>query len=60
MRDRTAAQRPRRGSRQIVVLATRQNRHPVHAATGTFKTSACRQETKLHGVHTDFPARRES
>lgn len=36
------------------MLTTRQNRHPVHTATGTLKTSACRQKAKLHGVHTDI------
>jgi len=37
------------------VFATRQNWHPVHTATGTLKTSACRQKAKLYGVHTDIP-----
>lgn len=56
MRDRAAAQCPRHGNREIVVFTTRQNWHPVHTTTGALKTSACRQETKLHGVHTDIPS----
>ena len=55
MRDDATAQSPRDGSCEIVVFTTRQNGHPVHTTTGTLKTSACRQETKLHGVHTDIP-----
>lgn len=38
------------------MFTTRQNWHPVHTATGTLKTSACRQKTKLHRVHTDIPS----
>ena len=55
MRDGTTAQSPRDGSCEIVVLTTRQDWHPVHTTTGTLKTSAGRQKTKLHGVHTDIP-----
>lgn len=38
------------------MFTTRQNWHPVHTTTGTLKTSACRQKTKLHGIHTDIPS----
>lgn len=55
MRDGAAAQRPCHGGCEIVVFPTRQNWHPVHAATGALETSACRQKTKLHGVHADIP-----
>lgn len=55
MRDDTTAQSPRDSSCQIVMLTTRQDRYPVHTTTDTLKTSACRQKTKLHGVHTDIP-----
>ncbi len=55
MRNNTTPQSPRHCGCEIVVLTTRQNGHPVHTTTGTLKTSACRQETKLHGVHTDIP-----
>lgn len=37
------------------MFSTRQDWHSVHTATGSFKTSACRQEAKLDGVHTDIP-----
>jgi hypothetical protein len=37
------------------VLTARQNRHPVHATTGTLKPAAGGQEAKLHGVDTDIP-----
>jgi hypothetical protein len=56
MRDSAAAQRPRDGGCEIIVLTARQNGYPVHTTTSTLKTSACRQKTKLHGVHTDFPS----
>ncbi|SIF83189.1 Uncharacterised protein [Mycobacteroides abscessus subsp. abscessus] len=56
MRNRAPTQRPRHGSCEIVVFSTRQNRHSVYTATGTLKTSACRQKTKLHGVHADIPS----
>ncbi|STZ43639.1 Uncharacterised protein [Mycolicibacterium gilvum] len=56
MRDRAPSQRPRHGSCEIVVFTTRQDWHPVDTATGTLKTSACRQNTKLHGVHTNIPS----
>lgn len=38
------------------MFPTRQNWHPVHSTTGPLKTSARRQKTKLHGVHTDIPS----
>jgi len=55
MRNNTTPQSPRHCGCEIVVLTARQHRHPVHTTTGTLKTSAGRQKTKLHGVHTDIP-----
>lgn len=56
MRDGAAAQCPGHGSCEIIVFPTWQNWYPVHAATSTLKTSARRQESKLHGVYTDIPS----
>ena len=55
MRDHTTAQSPGDGSCEIIVLTAREDGHPVHAATGTLKTTAARQQAKLHRVDADVP-----
>jgi hypothetical protein len=55
MRDDTTAQSPGDGRGEIVVFTAGQDWHPVHAATGTLKTTAGRQQAKLHRVDADVP-----
>ena len=55
MRNNTTPQSPRHCGCEIVVLTTRQHRHPVHTAAGTLKTSAGGQEAELHRIDADVP-----
>lgn len=56
MRNNAAAQSPGDGSCEIVMLTTRQNRHPVHTTTGALKASARSEKSQLRGVDTDIPS----
>ena len=49
-----ALRRMKAEGRKIVMLTTRQDRHPIHTTPGALETSAGRQKTKLHRVNTDI------